>query len=132
VVVKKRVSKRKDLEHIVQCAICDFLDFTGLLYFAIPNGGNRNIITATKLKREGVKAGVPDLCIIHKGSAFFLEVKTPKTETSRKGTVSKRQVEVFGKLTAEGCQVEVVHSVAETREVLERWGIDSKRTKTAI
>jgi hypothetical protein len=32
--------------------------------FHIPNGGSRNIIEATKLKRMGVKAGVPDLQLI--------------------------------------------------------------------
>ena len=31
------------------------------LLFAIPNGGLRNIKVATKLKAEGVLAGVPDL-----------------------------------------------------------------------
>lgn len=31
------------------------------LLFAIPNGGHRDIRTASRLKAEGVKAGVPDL-----------------------------------------------------------------------
>ncbi len=31
--------------------------------FAIPNGGNRNVVTATMLKAEGVRKGVPDLFI---------------------------------------------------------------------
>lgn len=30
--------------------------------FAIPNGGKRDPITAARLKAEGVKAGVPDIC----------------------------------------------------------------------
>ena len=29
----------------------------------IPNGGKRNIATARRLKAEGVKAGVPDICL---------------------------------------------------------------------
>jgi len=29
--------------------------------FAVPNGGHRNIIVAAKLKRQGVKRGVPDI-----------------------------------------------------------------------
>src|SRR5262245_57218105 len=32
------------------------------LCFAIPNGGARDVITAGRLKAEGVKAGVPDVC----------------------------------------------------------------------
>lgn len=30
---------------------------------AIPNGGMRNVITATRLKKEGVSKGVPDIFI---------------------------------------------------------------------
>lgn len=37
--------------------------FAGVRIFAIPNGGSRNIATATRLKVEGVSAGVPDLYI---------------------------------------------------------------------
>jgi len=33
------------------------------LLFAIPNGGHRNKATVGKLKAEGVKAGVPDICL---------------------------------------------------------------------
>ena len=33
------------------------------LLHAIPNGGLRNKTVAAKLKAEGVKAGVPDLCL---------------------------------------------------------------------
>jgi hypothetical protein len=31
--------------------------------YATPNGGKRNLQVAIKLKAEGVKAGVPDLCL---------------------------------------------------------------------
>ena len=34
----------------------------GLLYH-IPNGGKRDKLEAARLKLEGVKAGVPDLCL---------------------------------------------------------------------
>jgi hypothetical protein len=33
------------------------------LLHAIPNGGLRNKVTAARLKREGVKPGVPDICL---------------------------------------------------------------------
>ena len=33
------------------------------LIFHIPNGGSRNTLEAANLKRQGVKAGVPDLCL---------------------------------------------------------------------
>lgn len=37
--------------------------YPSVLIFAIPNGGIRNIVTATKLKAEGVESGIPDLYI---------------------------------------------------------------------
>jgi hypothetical protein len=43
-------------------AMSDELPELGLLY-SVPNGGRRDIRTAIKLKQEGVKAGLPDLCL---------------------------------------------------------------------
>ena len=80
-------------------------------------------IVGSKLKREGVKAGIPDLCILHNGGAYFLEVKRPKTKEDAGGTVSKKQVEMFGKINQKGCPVEVVSSLDEVKQILERWRV---------
>lgn len=52
-------------EHDSQASLFSWLErqrFEGIdLIHAVPNGGARNIIVAVKLKREGVKAGVPDV-----------------------------------------------------------------------
>lgn len=48
------------------------------LLFAIPNGGQRNILVARKLKAEGVRAGVPDLFLAypnHRHCGLFIEMK---------------------------------------------------------
>jgi hypothetical protein len=52
-------------EHDEQAGVCRWMDakFPSVRYFAIPNGGHRAIKTAKMLKREGVKAGVPDMYI---------------------------------------------------------------------
>ena len=105
-----------DLEHQVQVAICQYLDVRKVMYFAIPNGGKRNITTATKLKKEGVKAGVPDLCIIHEGQAFFLEVKKPATLGKGKGRLSVAQKEMIPRLEEAGAEVKIVYSVADVIE----------------
>jgi hypothetical protein len=39
------------------------LQYPKIKLFAIPNGGNRNVVTATMLKAEGVRKGVPDIFI---------------------------------------------------------------------
>ena len=69
----------KNQEHHIQVAICQYLDLIKIPYFAVPNGGMRNIIVAKKLKSEGVKAGVADLFLMLPNKIFsglFIEVKT--------------------------------------------------------
>jgi hypothetical protein len=47
--------------------------------FAIPNGGKRDAITAARLKAEGVKAGVADICypVPNKYHSLWVELKKP-------------------------------------------------------
>lgn len=64
-------------EHDEQVAVCRWLTYRGIPYFAVPNGGLRNVITATRLKAEGVKPGVGDLMIfLPNGINLSLEMKT--------------------------------------------------------
>lgn len=72
-------------EHDIQTAIVQWAalhtrsEWRLSLLYAIPNGGKRNPVTARRLKDEGVKAGVPDLCLACHGTfghALYLEVKT--------------------------------------------------------
>jgi hypothetical protein len=54
--------------------------------YAVPNGSNRNVVTATILKKEGVKSGVSDLILplanLHYNS-LWIEVKKPKGRQSK-------------------------------------------------
>jgi hypothetical protein len=53
--------------------------------YAIPNGGERNPIVASRLKAEGVRSGVSDICIpfARKGYyGFYIEMKKPKGKES--------------------------------------------------
>jgi hypothetical protein len=52
-------SEAQEQEQLVK-----WLDAKGVTYFAVPNGGLRTLRTAAGLKRQGVKAGVPDMLII--------------------------------------------------------------------
>lgn len=48
------------------------------LLFAVPNGGKRDPVTAVRLRDEGVKPGVPDLClpVARQGwHGLFIELK---------------------------------------------------------
>jgi hypothetical protein len=65
----------KNIEHLNQVALFQWAGALANKYpalnnvFAIPNGGHRHIGAAVKLKAEGVKAGVPDICLAY--PAFF-------------------------------------------------------------
>jgi hypothetical protein len=51
----------------------------------IPNGGKRDITTAKRLKAEGVKAGVPDICIpVPRGNyhGMYIELKATGNKTT--------------------------------------------------
>ena len=56
-------------EHDEQVALFEWSDWKanqdpayGLMH-AVPNGGHRHKAVAAKMKAEGVKAGVPDICL---------------------------------------------------------------------
>lgn len=59
--------RRNDHEHAEQVALFEWLawktnqDPLFGLAFAVPNGGNRDAVTAARLKDEGVKPGIPDV-----------------------------------------------------------------------
>lgn len=72
---------------------------------AIPNGGDRDRVTASNLKAEGVKAGVHDVCLpVARGGYFglYLEMKKPGRETEKNGGMSDDQVAFQSHLRSEG------------------------------
>lgn len=53
------------------------------LLYHVPNGGKRDARTAMVLKRQGVKAGVPDLCLpVSRGGyhGLYIELKVGKNK----------------------------------------------------
>jgi hypothetical protein len=80
------------------------------LLWATPNGGIRNIITATKLKAEGVRPGVPDLTLAVPRNGFhglFIEMKAAR------GRVSADQHAMAELLRRQGYNVIVAWSDSE-------------------
>lgn len=103
--------------------------------YAIPNGGQRDKITAGKLKAEGVKRGVPDICLplpMYKepcaGSArigtfaqycgLYVEMKRPKAEGQRAGSTSDDQDDWIAYLRSVGYAVSVCFDwIAAAKEI---------------
>ena len=113
-------------EHQIQCAIVNLLSVAlpaDACFWAVPNGekrGGKTIqrggkaipLSAVRLKREGVKAGVADILILWGGRLIALEVKTPK------GRQSPSQKAWEAECVGAGGVYHVVRSVDEAREFL--------------
>lgn len=55
------------------------------LLHAIPNGGHRHISVAARMKREGTRAGVPDVCLPCPRQGWhglYIELKYGRNKTS--------------------------------------------------
>ena len=73
-------------EHALQVSILLYLSLhgkSGVFAFAIPNAGKRGPYVATRMKREGLLSGAPDLCVMmDHGQTGWLECKTMKGRQS--------------------------------------------------
>lgn len=90
----------------------------GMLY-AVPNGGDRHPAVAAKMKAEGVKKGVPDLCLcLPRGGyhGLFVELKRQKG-----GVVSPEQKAWLQALNAIGYRAEVCKGAAEAWDVIREY-----------
>lgn len=63
---------------------------------AIPNGGSRNVLEASNMKREGVLAGFSDLIVIADHKVLFVEIKTPSGRQQQSQREFQHRVEVLG------------------------------------
>ena len=110
----------KDREHIEQKALVDWFSrqYPKLTMFAIPNGGLRHIRTATKLKREGVLAGVADLFLMKPNkyySGLFIEMKAPK------GRVAPSQLSFMGRCIVNGYKYKVCYGAEEAMNFIKEY-----------
>lgn len=86
------------------------------LMHAIPNGGKRDKVTAARLKAEGVKPGVPDICLpVPRGDkhGLYIEMKRRKG-----GSVSADQLKWLDNLMRQGYECHVCRGCEEARSVI--------------
>ena len=84
------------------------------MLYAIPNGGKRAIKTAVALKKQGVKRGVPEMCLpVARGGyhGLYVELKRQKG-----GTVSDEQREWIAALNTQGYKAIICHGAEEAIE----------------
>lgn len=112
-------------EHEEQVALMRLVDMhkgrwpeLGMLY-AVPNGGDRHPAVAAKLRAEGVKAGVPDLCLpVPRGGYHGLYVEMKRQGKSTTSAVQKAWVHA---LKHQGYRAEVCKGATEAWEVIQEY-----------
>lgn len=86
--------------------------------FHIPNGGSRNIIEATKLKKMGVKPGVPDLqLIVPNGEVHGLWIELK----AQKGMLQPSQQIMIQRLEAQGYMCKVCFGADEAISEIKKY-----------
>jgi VRR-NUC domain len=83
--------------------------------FHVPNGGARSPVEAAIMKGIGVKAGIPDIVVVHDGQFFGLELKAPN------GRLTAAQRDAHAALAAAGATVSVAYSLDDALAQLESW-----------
>ena len=105
-------------EHQEQAALVRWFDLQypklAPLLYAIPNGANKGFASAAKFKREGLRAGFPDLglAVARRGyNGMFVEMKRVKG-----GTVSDAQDKYLRDLGLQGFYTAVAKGFDEACE----------------
>lgn len=118
---RRRAIKPPDpLEEQIHITVADALQWCkpGWRYTHIPNGEHRDIRTAMKLKRMGVKRGWPDFMLFHReGKVCGLELKR------RNKKPSDAQFDVLAFLKTAGHEVAVADNIDLALAILKRWGV---------
>lgn len=93
------------------------------IWFAVPNGEFRNIVTARKLRKMGVRPGVADYIMLHASGgyqiAYALELKREKG-----GRLSDDQKGFRDAWQAMGGHYEIAKTIGEIEMFIEMNGLD--------
>jgi hypothetical protein len=124
---QRSVVRRRHEEETLQRAVIAYLRLAlphdGVAY-AVPNGGLRSKKVAARLNGTGLVAGIPDIAVVYRGRALFIELKT------RTGVVSAAQRETMHKLIYAGADVMLCRSVPDVEAALRECGVPLSATCT--
>lgn len=108
-----------------QRAVVEWCELKGVPVFHIPNGGYRHPAEAARLKAQGVKAGVPDLCIPVAAGGYhslYIEMKDKKG-----GRIRPQQEEWIRLLRGRGMCAYVCNGADNAIALIEAYLSENKR-----
>lgn len=94
------------------------LQYPGVLFFHIPNGGKRNAREAARFKAEGVVPGIPDLFLAEARHGFhglFIEMKAGKNRPT------PEQADAMQMLSASGYLCAVCYTFEAFKELIDNY-----------
>ena len=113
--------KTSHYEDIEQAALFEWAKYYPILKWmhAIPNGGQRNLREARRLKIQGVKDGVNDIFLpIPIGSHHGLVIEMKRQKTYGKAPVTKKQTEYQEYMTSQGYHCVICYGCNEAIQAI--------------
>jgi hypothetical protein len=107
-------------EQAIQRAVVEHLrvrGVKGLVFFHVPNGGQRSQHEGAIFKSLGVLAGVSDLILVHEGKIFAMEIKAPG------GRATESQMAFLSDIDAAGAFTAMPEGIDAALQTLEAWGL---------
>ena len=106
------MAKRKDVEHQEQVALFKWLAIKhpeqDAVTYAVPNAARRSPRQGAYMKAEGLKAGVPDICMAYPSNGWnglYIELKTIK------GRPTESQIGWITRLESNGYAAEICYGL---------------------
>lgn len=95
-----------------------------VFWTTFPSGGGGRVRGA-QLKALGLKAGVPDVLILHRGRSYFIELKAVH------GRLSDAQRACHPRIWEAGAPVGVAKTIDDVRGLLASWDIPTREVHQA-
>lgn len=105
-------------EHDEQVAVVEYCDLKGIPCYSIPNAGKRSPQAAAYMRDEGLRPGVPDLCIpVARGRyhSLYIEMKADG------GKPTEEQARWIHRLRAEGMCAYVCYGAANAIALVDEY-----------
>lgn len=122
-----KIAEESNTEHSHQTALFSFFQEHRLIYpdvewmFSIPNGGMRTKSQGAILRSEGLKRGVPDICLPVKRGPWpmlWIELKRIQGNGVKAGVVTPEQKKYIEYFKSQGYGVTVCYGWLQAKQII--------------